>query len=134
MILKEKLPNTDDNYFLEKTGDEVICSPRLGRVRWRRWMIRRVQGRRWTRERWGAEGVFPSDKEFSTRNLIKHSQRYISIRGSFNDKKWQPFSFVDPEAEFKEFEQRFKFKPRLKFWWLHLNLNWIFPDLSRRSI
>ena len=27
-----------------------------------------------------------------------------------------------PEAEFKEFEQRLKFEPRLKYGWLHLNL------------
>ena len=27
-----------------------------------------------------------------------------------------------PEAEFKEFEQRLKFKPRLKYGWFHLKL------------
>ena len=27
-----------------------------------------------------------------------------------------------PEAEFKEFDPRFKFKPRLKHGWFHLNL------------
>ena len=27
-----------------------------------------------------------------------------------------------PETEFKEFQPRLKFKPRLKFWWFHLNL------------
>ena len=37
------------------------------------------------------------------------------------------------EAEFKEFE-RFTFKPRLKFWWFHLNLYELFQDLGRRSV
>ena len=42
-----------------------------------------------------------------------------------------------PDAEFKEFERRFKFKPRLKYGWFHLklyqmfNLNRISADLSR---
>jgi len=39
-----------------------------------------------------------------------------------------------PEAEFKEFEPRFKFKPPLKYGWFHLNLYQMFQDLSRRSI
>ena len=43
-------------------------------------------------------------------------------------------NFIFSEAEFKEFEPRFKFKPRLKFCWFHLNLYSIFQDLSRRSI
>jgi len=38
------------------------------------------------------------------------------------------------EAEFKEFEQRLKFKPRLKYGWFHLKMYYIFQDLSRRSI
>ena len=38
------------------------------------------------------------------------------------------------EAEFKEFDPRLKFKPRLKYSWFHLKLNKIFQDLSRRSI
>ena len=41
---------------------------------------------------------------------------------------------VQPEAEFKEFEPRFKFKPQLKYDWFHLKLYQIFQDLSRRSI
>ena len=41
-------------------------------------------------------------------------------------------SFKGPEAEFKEFERRFKFKPRLKYGWFHLNLYQMFQDLSWR--
>ena len=37
-------------------------------------------------------------------------------------------------AEFKEFERRFKFKPRLKYGWFHLKLYQMFQDLSRRLI
>ena len=38
------------------------------------------------------------------------------------------------EAGFKEFEQRLKFKPRLKYGWFHLKLYSMFQDLSWRSI
>ena len=41
---------------------------------------------------------------------------------------------LQPAAEFKEFEQRLKFKPRLKYGWFHLKMYYIFQDLSRRSI
>ena len=37
-------------------------------------------------------------------------------------------------AEFKEFEWRFKFKPRFKYGWSHLKLYQMFQDLSRRLI
>ena len=37
-------------------------------------------------------------------------------------------------AEFKEFEQRFKFKPRFKYGWFHLKLYKMFQDLSQRLI
>ena len=39
--------------------------------------------------------------------------------------------FYKPEAEFKEFERRLKFKPPLKYGWFHLKLYSIFQDLSR---
>ena len=39
-----------------------------------------------------------------------------------------------PVAEFKEFERRFKFKPRFKYGWFHLKLYQMFQDLSRRLI
>ena len=35
-------------------------------------------------------------------------------------------------AEFKEFERRFKFKPRFKYGWFNLKLYQMFQDLSRR--
>ena len=37
-------------------------------------------------------------------------------------------------AEFKEFERRFKFKPRIKYGWFHLKLYQMFQDLSQRLI
>ena len=40
--------------------------------------------------------------------------------------------FIWPVAENKEFERRFKFKPRLKYGWFHLKLYQMFQDLSRR--
>ena len=42
--------------------------------------------------------------------------------------------FKQPQAEFKEFEPRFKFESRLKFGWFHLKLYLICQNLSRRSI
>ena len=44
------------------------------------------------------------------------------------------FVAEQPEAEFKEFRPRLKFKLRLKYGWFHLELYSIFQDLSRRSI
>ena len=35
------------------------------------------------------------------------------------------------EAEFKEFERRFEFKPPLKYAWFHLKVYLMFQDLSR---
>jgi len=37
-------------------------------------------------------------------------------------------------AELKEFERRFKFKPRFKYGLFHLKLYQMFQDLSRRLI
>ena len=39
-----------------------------------------------------------------------------------------------PVPEFKEFERRFKFKPRFKNGWFHLKLYQMFQYLSRRLI
>ena len=44
------------------------------------------------------------------------------------------FLSLHPVAEFKEFERRFKFKPRFKYDWFHLKLYQMFQDLSRRFI
>jgi len=46
--------------------------------------------------------------------------------------KLRPNSIKRPVAEFKEFELRFKFKPRFKYGWFHLKLYQMFQDLSRR--
>ena len=51
--------------------------------------------------------------------------------GLFKLKNYHPIS---PEAEFEEFEPRFKFKLRLKYGWFHLKLYSIFQVLSRRLI
>ena len=40
------------------------------------------------------------------------------------------YAIMDPVAEFKEFERRFKFKPRFKYGWFHFYQ--MFQDLSRR--
>ena len=45
-----------------------------------------------------------------------------------------PAHTAHPVAEFKEFERRFKFKPRFKYGWFHLKLYQMFQDLSRRLI
>ena len=42
--------------------------------------------------------------------------------------------YTQPVTEFKEFERRFKFKPRFKYGWFHLKLYQMFQDLSRRLI
>ena len=41
---------------------------------------------------------------------------------------------MEEKAEFKEFERRLKFKPRLKYGWFHLKSYEVFQDLDRRSI
>ena len=35
---------------------------------------------------------------------------------------WQAGRYTSTEAEFKEFEPRLKFKPRLNYGWFHLKL------------
>ena len=42
------------------------------------------------------------------------------------------YILVYPEMEFKEFERRLKFKPRVKYGWFLLKLYQMFQDLSRR--
>jgi len=56
-----------------------------------------------------------------------------SIKGS-NNLGLKHQGFTPSVAEFKEFERRFKFKPRFKYGWFHLKLYQMFQDLSRRSI
>ena len=79
------------------------------------------------------------------------SIRWISIRFDALEKyyyltivlvrfKWLPMLHRQkllikrPVAEFKEFERRFKFKPRLKYGWFHLKLYQMFQDLNQRLI
>ena len=57
----------------------------------------------------------------------------------FNQTRQKKYFFIVHKnnksvAEFKEFERRFKFKPRFKFGWFHLKLYQVFQDLSRRLI
>ena len=74
---------------------------------------------------------------FSTKFVL---ERKIKTKGSFRGHKvvpvvlhtgiesffTQPHFLIPisllPEAEFKEFEPRLKFKPRLKYGWFHLKL------------
>jgi len=50
----------------------------------------------------------------------------------------QPFTvfikYTRSTVEFKEFERRFKFKPRVKYGWFHLKLYQMFQDLKQRLI
>ena len=51
------------------------------------------------------------------------------------NKLWSSITYLFPPlAEYKEFERRFKFKPRLKYGWFRLNLYQMFQDLTRRLI
>ena len=57
-------------------------------------------------------------------NFISHSKNCIL----------QPIIYFSSRSvtEFKEFERRFKFKPRFKYGWFYLKLYQMFQDLSRR--
>ena len=48
-------------------------------------------------------------------------EKYMMTRDFFN-KPSLSGSLMRPMAEFKEFERRFKFKPRLKYGWFHLKI------------
>ena len=48
--------------------------------------------------------------------------------GLSKDKRYLIVIYGNPEAEFKEFESRLKFKQRLKYGWFHLKLYLIFQD------
>ena len=52
----------------------------------------------------------------------------------FHKRLLKDYLELKSEAEFKEFEPRFKFKPQLRYGWFHLKPYQIFQDLSRRSI
>ena len=59
---------------------------------------------------------------------------YILYKGKVieSNVNFQILIFLQPVTEFKEFERRFKFKPRFKYGWFHLKLYQMFKDLSRR--
>ena len=58
-----------------------------------------------------------------------------TIEELFTDQwNWIYNRSMHPVAEFKEFERRFKFKPRFKYGWYHLKFYQMFQDLSRRWI
>ena len=61
---------------------------------------------------------------------------YILYKGKVieSNVNFQILIFLQPVTEFKEFERRFKFKPRFKYGWFHLKLYQMFKDLSRRLI
>ena len=74
----------------------------------------------------------------SLSNLTKLSNPYIfaknGVKLSHATTILRYISSTTSEAEFKEFERRFKFKPRFKYGWFHLKLYQMFQDLSRRLI
>jgi len=65
----------------------------------------------------------------------KEINRIYNFSGDMNTKSSSSDKRIKSTvAEFKEFERRFKFMPRLKYGWLHLKLYQMFQDLSRRLI
>ena len=74
--------------------------------------------------------------------VVKFKQIWISPKmcntiilvKRFFFKNFHHVVFKSPVAEFKEFERRFKFKPRLKYGWFHLKVYQMFQDLSQRLI
>ena len=78
-------------------------------------------------------------------SIINKFWNFESKRKTTRIKSGKSFYKISPEAEFKEFEPRLKFKPRLKYGWFHLNcikflrfkpaLTWnrFLEDLSRGS-
>ena len=79
----------------------------------------------------GATGRVPTSSTAPTVPTSNFKSIYI-----YFSKMFRYFSkiIIRPVAEFKEFERRFKFKPRFKYGWFHLKLYHMFQDLSRRFI
>ena len=77
-------------------------------------------------ERDGGPGNQLQGKVFQYLNFIATQCRRPYI--------FQTMNSVRAVAEFKEFERRFKFKPRFKYGWFHLKLYQMFQDLSRSFI
>ena len=55
----------------------------------------------------------------------------VSMQATFHIKRYNK---EHQEADFKEFERRLKFKPRLKYGWFHLKSYLKFQHLSRHLI
>ena len=55
---------------------------------------------------------------------MKHGQRDLQDLPDLQGVRAE----TTPVAEFKEFERRFKFKPRFKYGWFHLKLYQMFQD------
>ena len=84
-------------------------------------------------EAWGLLAILICCKEFASRPFCPS----WGWRGQFvrlKDVLHTLPSCIGPMAEFKEFERRFKFKPRIKYGWFHLKLYQMFQDLSQRLI
>ena len=62
------------------------------------------------------------------------SYHIIRKRKTLDWNQKTPFLKTTSVAEFKEFERRLKFQPRLKHGWFHFKLYQMFQDLSRRLI
>ena len=71
---------------------------------------------------------------YNTWTLIPWITRSISVLSFFPLPSFFHLRLTQPMAEFKEFERRFKFKPRLKYGCFHLKLYQMYQDLSRRLI
>ena len=68
------------------------------------------------------------------RTSISFDLTYEFDESKFIGLRFRNSIFSRAVAEFKEFERRFKFKPRFKYGWFHLKLHQMFQDLSRRFI
>ena len=73
---------------------------------------------------------FISNKMFPIIHIFNYKMFSVIHKNSIYIKT----CLINTVAEFKEFERRFKFKPRFKYGWFHLKLNQMFQDLSRRLI
>ena len=80
--------------------------------------------------------VFATNSDFLIPGILatqcpRHSVfQMINSVQNFEFEIW----FTQSVAEFKEFERRFKFKPRFKYGWFHLKLYQMFQNLNRLLI
>ena len=84
------------------------------------------------------------DKEIILMNLMKDKILFMCIfwkvckvihtDSTVRTLSQQAVTLTSSVAEFKEFERRFKFKPRCKYGWFHLKFYQMFQNFSRRLI